>query len=204
MSLKRFAIEEWVGSLVFSSIPISGRDKLFKYLLVSNSVLLAAFSKIVLYEYCQTLLTFTCLIPPHSLDGKFSLSRPRLVAGPDRAGWLQDAVECTIRFLPRVYHNRIRAAMIGAAAGLTATLQHPAPTSHFTITIATILVQYWVPTPNYKIRSQHNKPLHKVIYSPFTHPSYCKSHGGGLMLQWAVITSGPSPVSVLSLAQVWL
>ena len=96
MSLKRFAIEEWVGSLVFSSIPISGRDKLFKYLLVSNSVLLAAFSKIVLYEYCQTWLTFTCLIPPHSLDGKFSLSRPRLVAGPDRAGWLQDAVECTI------------------------------------------------------------------------------------------------------------
>ena len=93
MSLKRFAIEEWVGSLVLSSIPISGRDKLFKYLLVSNSVLLAAFSKIVLYEYCQTLLTFTCLIPPHSLDGKFSLSRPRLVAGPDRAGWLQDAPE---------------------------------------------------------------------------------------------------------------
>ena len=39
--------------------------------------------------------------------------------------------------------------------------------------------------------------LHKVIYCPFTHPSYCKSHGGGLMLQWAVITSGPSPVSVL-------
>ena len=64
---------------------------MFKYLLVSNSVLLAAFSKIVLYEYCQTLLTLTCLIPPHSLDGKFSLSRPRLVPGPDRAGWLQDA-----------------------------------------------------------------------------------------------------------------
>ena len=118
MSLKRFAIEEWVGSLVLSSIP----------LLVSNSVLLAAFSMIVLYEYCQTLLTFTCLTPPHSLDGKFSLSRPRLVAWSRSCGL---AAGCT-----RVYLNRIRAARIGAAAGLTATLQHPAHTSHFTITIA--------------------------------------------------------------------
>ena len=107
MSLKRFTIEEWVGSLVLSSIP----------LLVSNSVLLAAFSKIVLYEYCQTLLTFTCLIPSHSLDGKFSLSRPRLVAWSRSCGlaagcWMLDAP-----FLPRVYHTRIRAAMIGAANG---------------------------------------------------------------------------------------
>ena len=121
---------------------------MFKYLLVSNSVLLAAFSKIVLYEYCQTLLTFTCLIPPHSLDGKFSLSRPRLVAWSRSCGL---AAGCT-----RVYLNRIRAARIGAAAGLTATLQHPAHTSHFTITIAASL--YAISPPNYQIRSQHNKP----------------------------------------------
>ena len=140
MSLKRSAAEKNGLEVLFCQAFQGETNCLNIYLF--NSVLLDAFPKIVLYEYCQTLLTFTCLIPPHSLDGKFSLSRPRLVAGPDRAGWLQDAVECTIRFLPRVYHNRIRAAMIGAAAGLTATLQHPAPTSHFTTTIATILVQY--------------------------------------------------------------
>ena len=145
MSLKRFAIEELVGSLVLSSIPISGRDKLFKYLLVSNSVLLAAFSKIVLYEYCQTLLTFTCLIPPHSLDGKFSLSRPRLVA------WSRSC---------------------GLAAGCW-MLDAPFDSSPEFITPE--LEQPWL-----VLQTGH---LHKVIYCPFTHPSYCKSHGEGVMLQ---------------------
>ena len=106
-------------------------------------VQLGAFSKIVRYQHCQTLLTLTCLILPHSLNGKFSLSRPRLVAWSrscrlDAGCWMLDA-GCTIPPSSRVYHNRIRRATIGAAAGLTATLHYPAHTSTFTITIAASL-----------------------------------------------------------------
>ena len=148
MSLKRFAIEEWVGSLVLSSIP----------LLVSNSVLLAAFSKIVLYEYCQTLLTFTCLIPPHSLDGKFSLSRPRLVAWSRSCGlaagcWMLDApFDSSPEFITP------ESEQPWLVLPLVLLPHYSIQLIHLTSPSLLLLVHYWVLTPNYQIRSQHNKP----------------------------------------------
>ena len=150
MSLKRFTIEEWVGSLVLSSIP----------LLVSNSVLLAAFSKIV---WILSNIAYIYM----SVSDSASFTRRQIQFEPPKVGaWSRSC---------------------GLAAGCW-MLDAPFDSSPEFITPE--LEQQW-----YDLCCKRG--IYIVTYCPFTHPSYCKSHGGGLMLQWAVITSGPSPVSVL-------